>query len=255
MATPSKCPICNDPQRRPDIDKLIAASMHPQAICDRFPDLTPAIIATHTEKHCRIESAQLKKYQAIQHREALLKIGCANRLRRLERIERLLQDLEAVQSQRADDARTRRDNGLTIHPGDLTGLMMPKTGVLDVSYIASVRQLLDAAGREMSQLDAMETPDTTQGRSVTIITGSTSGPVQIIGQVDNAGRDKGDSSDISGASDISVSPVSLLKRLEMQLNQADQLPSTQSVTGAVIDAQYDQYEAEDGSETPGEADD
>jgi hypothetical protein len=245
MATPSKCPICNDPARRPDIDKLIAASMHPQAICDRFPDLTPAIIATHTEKHCRIESAQLKKYQAIQHREALLKIGCANRLRRLERIEKLLQDLEAVQAQRADDARARRDNGLTIHPGDLTGLMMPKTGVLDVSYIASVRQLLDAAGREMSQLDAVETPDQKQGGSVTIITGSTSGPMQIIGQVDNTGRDKGDSSDISGASDISATSVPLLKRLEMQLNQADGLPSAGSVTGAVLDGEYSVHQADD----------
>jgi hypothetical protein len=257
MATPSKCPICADPLRRPDIDKLIAASMHPQAICDRFPDLTPAIIAVHTEKHCRIESAQLKKYQAIQHREALLKIGCANRLRRLERIEKLLQDLESVQAQRAEDARTRRDNGLTIHPGDLTGLMMPKTGVLDVSYIASVRQLLDAAGREMSALDAVETPDTAQGKSVTIITGSTSGPVQIIGAVDNhpgSTRDDGPNPYRHGGDSTPAVEIPLLKRLEMQLNQADQLPSAGSVTGAVLDGEYSVHESEDADQ-PGEADD
>ena len=117
--------------------------------------------------------------------------------------------------------------------------------MLDVSYIASVRQLLDAAGREMSQVDAMETPDQKQGSSVTIITGSTTGPMQIIGQVDNAGRDKGDSSDISGASDISVQPIPLLKRLEMQLNQAVELPSTQSVTGAVLDGEYSVHPADD----------
>lgn len=252
-----KCPICADPVRRPDIDKLIAASMHPQAICDRYPDLTPAIIATHTEKHCRVESAQLKKYQATQHREALLKIGCANRLNRLERLERLLQGLENVQLQRAAAATTRRDAGATIHPGELTGLISPN-GYLDVAHIASMRQLLEAAGKEMSQVDAMETPDTSRGGSVTIITGSTSGPMQIIGAVENhpdLNRDKGDSNDPNPYLNRGDSGIPLLKRLETQLLQADQLPSTQSVTGAVLDGEYSVHEAEDGSEAPGEADD
>lgn len=246
----SKCPICNDSANRPDIDKLLAASTPHHAIAAKYPAYSPQLIATHATQHNRVDTAALSRYQRQQHREAMAKIAIAGVAFRVQRLNRLLEDLDAVQQQRAAAAQDRADKGYNIIPGELTGLFTNK-GVLDATFIEALRKVLERAQMETSDLHSDE-PAQDKGSNITIITGATSQTVAIMGSGDQTTTSV--VGQLSPKND-SVTDIPLFKRLEMQLNQADQLPSTQSVTGAVLDGEYSVHEAEDGSEAPGEADD
>lgn len=246
----SKCPICNDTANRPDIDKLLAASTPHHAIAAKYPAYSPALIATHATQHNRVDTAALSRYQRQQHREAMAKIAIAGVAFRVQRLNRLLEDLDAVQQQRASAAQDRAAKGYQLIPGELTGLFTNK-GVLDATYIEALRKVLERAQMETSDLHSEE-PGQDKGSNITIITGATSQTVAIMGSGDER-RSVTDGR--SSPKNDSVADISLLKRLETQLLQADQLPSTQSVIGAVLDGEYSVHEAEDGSEAPDEEDD
>ena len=236
----SKCPICNDTANRPDIDKLLAASTPHHAIAAKYPAYSPALIATHATQHNRVDTAALSRYQRQQHREAMAKIAIAGVAFRVQRLNRLLEDLDAVQQQRASAAQDRAAKGYQLIPGELTGLFTHK-GHIDGTWIEAVRKTLERAQMETSDLSTAE-PTAEKGQNITIITGATSQTVAIMG----SGDEQRSITEHRSAPQIDQpGGVSLLKRLETQLLQADQLPSTQSVTGAVLDGEYSVHPADD----------